>query len=316
MRYAEVCAGISAASVAWEPLGWEPIWYSEVEEFASAVLAHHHPKVPNLGDMRKIRKRILAREVEAPDLLIGGIPCQPFSLSGNRAGLDDERNLTQAYVELLDAIDAVRSADGKESCWGLVENVPGIFSDDGNAFGCLLAGLVGLDAPLVPPGRDGGWTSAGVVDGPSRRAAWRVLDAQYYGLAQRRERVFVLSRGGARGWSVADALLPIVPSLQWHPRPSRAPRKEAPRGVPPGARADRGQGSGDAGRPAGGGRGDLGRGGGEQLALGLGGDGSVSGPIGSTTGGQRTTDLDGVGGYVAEGPRAFSAGRLHGTARR
>jgi DNA (cytosine-5)-methyltransferase 1 len=225
LSFGSVCSGIEAASVAWDPLGWRAAWFAEIEPFPSSVLAHRFPAVPNLGDMTMIAPRIMAGEVAAPDVLVGGTPCQSFSVAGLRKGLADDRgNLALEFIRLADAIDAVRCAAGQPPAFILWENVPGVLSDTGNAFGTFLAGLVGSDAPLVPRGR---WTDAGVVHGPSRCAAWRVLDAQFHGLAQRRERVFVLACGGAGTWAAADALLPVIEGLRWHP----APRREARKGV-------------------------------------------------------------------------------------
>jgi len=231
MRYGSVCSGIEAATVAWHPLGWGAAWFAEIEPFPSAVLAHHYPAVPNLGDMTTIAARIRAREVEAPDILVGGTPCQSFSVAGLRGGLTDARgNLALAFVELADAIDAVRRDHGLSPAWALWENVPGVFTvDGGGAFGAVLGGLVGGDTALSPG--PAGWTNAGVVAGPDRVAAWRVLDAQYFGVAQRRRRVFVLARGGARAWDAADALLPLVEGVRWHPAPSRAARAGAAEGA-------------------------------------------------------------------------------------
>lgn len=186
MKYISVCSGIEAASVAWGPLGWEPVAFAEIEAFPSAVLAHHYPDVPNLGDMTKIDGRQYHGKV---DILVGGTPCQAFSIAGLRKGLEDARgNLTLTFVELADAI---------QPPFVLWENVPGVLSSNDNAFGCFLGGLSGTDGPLLPPG--GRWTDAGCVFGPRRSIAWRVLDAQYFGVAQRRRRVFVVAcpRGGA-----------------------------------------------------------------------------------------------------------------------
>ncbi|WP_275279929.1 DNA cytosine methyltransferase, partial [Escherichia coli] len=99
--YGSVCSGIEAASIAWEPLGMRPAWFAEIEPFPSAVLAHRWPHVANLGDMTKLAKKVLAGEIESPDVLVGGTPCQAFSIAGLRGGLDDERGaLTLKYVEL------------------------------------------------------------------------------------------------------------------------------------------------------------------------------------------------------------------------
>jgi len=184
ITFGSVCSGIEAASVAWEPLGWKAAWFAEIEAFPSAVLAHHWPDVPNLGDMTTID----ASQVVAPDVLVGGTPCQAFSFAGLRGSLADPRgNLTLKFVELANAIDRQRD----EPCIVVWENVPGVLNTKDNAFGCFLAGLAGEAVPLVPPG--GRWANAGVVLGPERAVAWRVLDAQYFGLAQRRRRVFVVA---------------------------------------------------------------------------------------------------------------------------
>jgi DNA (cytosine-5)-methyltransferase 1 len=192
MRFGSVCSGIEAASVAWHPLGWQAAWVSEIEPFPSAVLAHHWPNVPNLGDMLRLPARVAAGEIEAPDILVGGTPCQAFSVAGKRGSLEDERGaLTLAYVELANEIDKQRQTDGNAPCIIVWENVPGVLNTKDNAFGCFLAALAGESEPLEPAG--GRWTNAGAVFGPQRTIAWRVLDAQYFGVAQRRRRVFVVA---------------------------------------------------------------------------------------------------------------------------
>src|SRR5690606_6634413 len=103
ISFGSVCSGIEAASVAFGPLGWRSAWFAEIEAFPSAVLAHHYPHVPNLGDMTRIARAVLRGEVEAPDVLCGGTPCQAFSVAGLRKSLDDARgNLTLKFVELAD----------------------------------------------------------------------------------------------------------------------------------------------------------------------------------------------------------------------
>ena len=192
MRFGSVCSGIEAASVAWNPLGWRAAWFSEIEAFPSAVLAHHYPDVPNLGDMSTLPERIRCGEVEAPDVFCGGTPCQAFSVAGLRRSLDDARgNLSLTFCEIANAIDAVRLPRGKQPAVVFWENVPGVLNTKDNAFGCFLAGLAGEDDPLIPPGKK--WSNAGAVYGPARAIAWRVLDAQYFGVAQRRRRVFVVA---------------------------------------------------------------------------------------------------------------------------
>lgn len=189
MNFLSLASGIEAASVAFKPLGWKAIGFSEIDPFASAVLAHHYPEVPNFGDMTCFREWPEEAFAEA-DIVVGGPPCQAFSVAGMRAGLNDARgNLTLTYAELIDHADDVRLRRGKKPVLALYENVPGILSDKTNAFGCLLAALAGEDEPIVVKK----WPRAGVVDGRRRRVAWCILDAQYFGLAQRRRRVFVLA---------------------------------------------------------------------------------------------------------------------------
>lgn len=192
MRFGSVCSGIECASVAWHPLGWRAAWLSEIDAAASAVLAHRFPDVQNLGDMTAIAPMIETGIVEAPDILVGGTPCQGFSVAGRRGGLSDPRGqLTLSYVEILDAIDDARRADDSPPCIAVWENVPGVLSMGDNAFGNFLAALAGEDDPLEPSGKK--WPDAGLVVGPKRAIAWRILDAQYLGLAQRRRRVFLVA---------------------------------------------------------------------------------------------------------------------------
>lgn len=192
MRFGSVCSGIEAASAAWAPLGWKAAWFSEIEPFPCEVLKHHFPGVTNMGDMTLLPERIASGEVEPPDMLCGGTPCQAFSYAGKRLSLDDYRgNLTLTFCEIADSIDHVRTICGDEPCIIFWENVPGVLSTKDNAFGCFLGQLVGADAPLSSGAKR--WPSAGVVAGPKRKAAWRVLDAQYFGVPQRRRRVFVVA---------------------------------------------------------------------------------------------------------------------------
>jgi len=235
MRFGSVCSGIEAASVAWHELGWQAAWLAEVDVSASAVLAHRlgatAPRYPlpgtekslkriqwgnrlvNWGDMTRLPEAVRCGAAEAPDILCGGTPCQGFSVAGLRGGLSDPRGqLTLSFVELANAIDDRRAADGKEPCTVFWENVPGVRTDAGNAFGHFLAVLVGVEDPVEPgprpqPGRSSThwtwkkeagehvprWPSAGAVAGPRRSVAWRSSDAQYAGLAQRRERVFLVA---------------------------------------------------------------------------------------------------------------------------
>ena len=186
MVYLDVCSGISAATVAWKPLGWTACAYAEIEPFPSAVLKHHYPNVPNWGDITKFKEW----PDVAVDLLVGGTPCQSFSVAGLRKGLADPRgNLALVFLAI---------ADRYRPQWIVWENVPGVLSvDGGRAFGAFLGGL----------GQFGyGW-------------AYRSLDAQYAGLAQRRERVFVVAHLG--DWRRAAAVLFERHSLQGNPPPRR-----------------------------------------------------------------------------------------------
>jgi len=213
ITYGSVCSGIEAASVAWDGLGWKAAWFAEIEKFPAAVLAHHYPQVPNLGDMTKIAAGVRTGSIPAPAVMVGGTPCQAFSIAGLRKSLDDPRGqLTLAYVDLANAIDEKRASNGEPPAVHLWENVPGSLSTDDNAFGYFLAGMAGEDEAFEPgprpePGKNGPgwrwkksdgkhvakWPKSGCVIGRQRKLAWRLLDAQYFGVAQRRRRVFVVS---------------------------------------------------------------------------------------------------------------------------
>lgn len=222
--YGSVCSGIEAASVAWEPLGWTPVWFAEVDKFPSEVLVHHWPQVENLGDMTKIRDRIVSSDVVAPDVLVGGTPCQAFSVAGLRNSLEDDRGqLTLEFVRLADAIDKRRTSTGLDQSIIVWENVPGVLNTKDNAFGCFLGALAGEECELQPAGKK--WSNAGCVFGPKRAIAWRILDAQHFGVAQRRRRVFVVASARA-GFDPAEVLFERE-GLRRDTPPSREARKEA-----------------------------------------------------------------------------------------
>ncbi|HRM84019.1 MAG TPA: DNA cytosine methyltransferase, partial [Acidovorax temperans] len=224
MNFISLCSGIEAASVAFGPLGWKAIAFSEIEGFPSAVLAHHYPTVRNYGDMSLFRDWPDELFADA-DAIVGGPPCQAFSCAGARRGLLDARgNLTLIYVELLNHADDIRRKYGKPPIVALYENVPGIFSDRTNAFGCLVGGLAGEDVPVVPPGKR--WTDAGCVFGPERAVAWRLFDAQFFGLAQRRRRVFVVA-SARKGFDPAQVLFEWD-GVRRDTAPSREARQVAP----------------------------------------------------------------------------------------
>ena len=193
MRYLSVCSGIEAASVAWEPLGWKAAAFSEIEAFPRAVLAHRFPTVPLHGDFTTIK----GDEYGPVDLLVGGTPCQSFSVAGLRGGLDDDRgNLALEYLRL---------ADRARPRWLVWENVPGVLSSNGGRdFGAILGGMVELGYGV----------------------AYRVLDAQFFGVPQRRRRVFVVGYLG--DWRCAAAVLFERHSLSGHPAPRREKGQSAP----------------------------------------------------------------------------------------
>ena len=191
MRYGSVCSGIEAATAAWHHMAWEPAFFSEIEKFPRAVLEHHYPEVPLHGDFTTIEKN----QYGQIDLLVGGTPCQSFSVAGLRGGLDDDRgNL---------ALEFCRLAQREQPRWIVWENVPGVLSSGGGRdFGSILGALEDLGYGL----------------------AYRVLDAQYFGVAQRRRRVFVVGYLG--DWRPAAAVLFERHSMSGPPAPRREARQE------------------------------------------------------------------------------------------
>lgn len=209
MKYLSVCSGIEAATVAWHPLGWSPAAFSEIEKFPSEVLAYHYPHTPNLGDMATYKEW----DIGNIDLLVGGTPCQSFSVAGLRKGLDDPRgNLALVYLGI---------AERFRPRWVLWENVPGVLSsytgpkppsnleegqeweaEETSDFECFITALAQLGYGF----------------------AYRILDAQYFGVPQRRRRVFVVGYLG--DWRRAAAVLFERNCLQGHSSPSRETREE------------------------------------------------------------------------------------------
>lgn len=192
MRYLSVCSGIEAASAAWHGLGWTPVGFSEIDAFPSAVLAHHFPKVPNFGDMTKFRDWPL--QPGDFDVLIGGTPCQSFSVAGLRKGMEDARgNLALVFCEMVQHY---------RPQWVLWENVPGVLSSGGGRdFGSIVGALGQLGY---------GW-------------AYRVCDAQYFGVPQRRRRVFLVGYSG--DWQPPASVLFEQESVRGYSAPRRKTRK-------------------------------------------------------------------------------------------
>lgn len=187
-----VCSGIEAASVAWEPLGFEFKWFSEIADFPSMVLKEKYPNIVNLGDMNDIPDSLRSEGICAPDLICGGTPCQAFSLAGWKQGLNDDRgNLTLKFVDIVEANDLKREEHGLQPSIVFWENVEGVLTDKTNAFGCLVSSLAGLD-DVIEIKR---WPNAGVVRGSKRNVAWRVLDAKFFGVPQQRKRLYLLAGG-------------------------------------------------------------------------------------------------------------------------
>ena len=206
IRYGSVCSGIEAATAAWHPLGWAPEWFCEIEAFPSAVLAHHHPEVPNHGDFTQLLDPAHPARHGAPiDLLVGGTPCQSFSHAGGRAGLDDPRG--QLMLRYLDLVGVLRPR------WIVWENVPGVLSSGGGRdFGALLGGLADLGYGV----------------------AYRVLDARFFGVPQRRRRVFVVGHSGGDAERAARVLA-LDEGVRGHLAARGNSRKEAAAAVGGGA---------------------------------------------------------------------------------
>lgn len=187
-----ICSGIEAASVAWKKYGLDFKWFSEIASFPSRVLDTYYPDVPNLGDMNDIPNKIINQEIDAPDLICGGTPCQAFSFAGLQNGLNDDRgNLTLKFVDIINSNDKVRLKENKKETIVFWENVEGVLKDKTNAFGCLVSYLAGYTNAIDVKK----WPNAGVIRGPKRNVAWRLLDAKYFGVPQQRKRLYLLAGG-------------------------------------------------------------------------------------------------------------------------
>lgn len=187
-----VCSGIEAASVAWNDIGFNFLWFSEIADFPSRFLKYKYPSIVNLGDMRDIPSRIEKKEIKTPDLICGGTPCQAFSLAGLKKGLEDDRgNLTLKFINIIEKNDNRRKMEGKNQTIVFWENVEGVLRDKTNAFGCFLSSLAGFENEISMAKLP----KAGLIHGPKRNIAWRILDAKYFGLPQQRRRLYVLAGG-------------------------------------------------------------------------------------------------------------------------
>lgn len=207
--YGSICSGIEAASFVLEPLGVKPLWLSEIADFPKTFLAYKYPHIVNLGDMNNLPEKIDNGEIECPDFLCGGTPCQAFSLAGWKNGLNDDRGqLTLKYIDILDAIDKKRALKNLPRTVFLWENVEGVLKDKTNAFGFFLAGLLGLDEPIVCSK----WANAGVIYGEKRNVAWRILDAKYFGVPQQRKRLYVI--GGGKDFDPTSILFEVGEYMQ------------------------------------------------------------------------------------------------------
>ena len=220
MRYLSLFSGIEAASVAWEHLGWQCAGFSEIEKFPCAVLQHHFPDIPNLGDITKITEEQI-KSLGRIDLIVGGFPCQDVSVSGKRKGFKDENgHLTRSglFFTAMQIVEWARKHNGLR--FVLFENVKGLFSSNKGAdFATVVNEMVGgaFSAPKK-------WHTEGCAVGDRGFLEWCLLDAQWFGLAQRRPRVFALADFG--DWSNRPPILLESKSMSGYTAPSRETLKD------------------------------------------------------------------------------------------
>ena len=187
-----ICSGIEAASLAWKNLGFQFKWFSEIAPFPSKILREKFPNIPNMGNMLRLQGLISSEEIDSPDLLCAGTPCQAFSLAGLQNGLEDRRgNLTLEFINIANKNDEIRKKRLKDSSIIFWENVEGVLTDKTNAFGSFISLLAGLSTVL----ENKKWPLSGILRGPQRNIAWRVLDAKYFGLPQQRRRLYLVAGG-------------------------------------------------------------------------------------------------------------------------
>lgn len=217
MRFLSLFSGIEAASMAWLPLGWECVGVAEIEPFPCKVLAHHYPDVPNLGDITKITKEQI-ESLGHIDLVVGGFPCQDLSIAGKRKGFTNDDGSTTRSGLFYTALQIARWTNAR---WLLLENVPGIYSSNNGRDFASMAGEI-LNTEFAVP--TNGWQNSGVAVSETGLLEWRTLDAQYFGVPQRRRRMFALADFG--NWSSREPVLFERHSLQGHSAPSREKGKE------------------------------------------------------------------------------------------
>ena len=215
MKFLSLFSGIEACSVAWKLLGWECVGFSEIEPYPCSLLAHHYPSVPNLGDVTKITEQQIA-DLGDFDVLVFGSPCQALSAAGTRKGFQDGTR-SNLFYEALRIFDYARKHNNCR--FALWENVPGAFSSNKGAdFAAVVREMAGLEDVETPTH---GWGNTGAALGTQGLLEWRVLDAQYFGLAQRRKRVFA-----------------ILDTGDWYNRPPILLEQESVRGDTPPSRTE------------------------------------------------------------------------------
>jgi len=221
MRYLSLFSGIEAASMAWQPLGWQPVAFAEIEPFPCALLAQHYSGVPNLGDVAQITDAQIAA-LGRIDIVVGGSPCQDLSLAGKRQGLAGQRSgLFHQQIRIFNAAHTLCGAR-----WLVWENVPGAFSShQGADFALVVGTMAGCQLPVPPAG----WGQEGVALGEHGLLEWAVLDAQWFGLAQRRKRVFAVLDTG--NWQGRAPILLERDSLRGNTAPRRQPGQGVATGV-------------------------------------------------------------------------------------
>ena len=213
LTFGSLCSGVEAASLAWQPLGWRCAWVAETDKHCRSVLQHHHPDVPNLGDVSRITQADIAAHGSV-DVVIAGFPCQDVSIAGQRKGFTNaDGRATRSGLFW----GCLRVADWTGARWFVLENVPGLFtSNDRRDFAAVVGALAGAAIDL-PEGST--WANTGVAAGPRGLVEWSVLDAQWFGLAQRRDRVFLVRDSG--DWRNRPPVLFDAESVRGNPPPRR-----------------------------------------------------------------------------------------------